>query len=133
MALRDFVYFLRRTCFMKENDHQNSKSVPVNSENGTVIVYKRRFLVLFILAASLFCNGEAWMTFGSVSSKSELYFNKSTSDIELFGTIFLIGYAVVALPCTFMPKVIGLKWTLISGCVRQLWCQLSGLETMRGQ
>ncbi|KAF1742562.1 hypothetical protein MXB_5372, partial [Myxobolus squamalis] len=55
------------------------------------------------------------MTFGSVSSKAEVYYNKSTGDIDLFGSIFLITYALVALPCTFMPKLIGLKWTLVSG------------------
>ncbi|KAF1742156.1 hypothetical protein MXB_3380, partial [Myxobolus squamalis] len=81
----------------------------------TLILYNRRFLVLFVLSATLFFNGEQWTCLSSITPQLEVFFNKSAQEINWFSNVFLIVLSIIALPSVYFPNLFGLKNCIIIG------------------
>ncbi|KAF1741513.1 hypothetical protein MXB_1911, partial [Myxobolus squamalis] len=97
----------------------NIEPFPLIKNRRIILQEKRRFIILAIFCASLFCTGEALVTFLYNFIKPERSENvlTGTKHVDLYGIIFLATYAVTALLCPLIYIKIQLKAIIISGSI----------------
>ncbi|KAF1741562.1 hypothetical protein MXB_1535 [Myxobolus squamalis] len=90
----------------------------VNDQKKCNLLIIRRYLILSVLAAALFCTGEAFVTFCYILPKNITLYHISSNNVnlDLFGIVFLILYAGVAILSPLICKKIGLKIIIVLGC-----------------
>ncbi|KAF1742989.1 hypothetical protein MXB_1272 [Myxobolus squamalis] len=103
---------------LSENRKSNIAAKNSNEFGDEIfILYRKRFLVNFLLCLSLLLNGQYWISFSAITTELSIYFNKTTSQINWFSNVFLLFPGLVAMFSVFLPDTIGLKWCLIFGCL----------------
>ncbi|KII61732.1 putative MFS-type transporter [Thelohanellus kitauei] len=76
----------------------------------------KSWYVVIVLCLALFMNGKTWMTFEAVSNQTQMHFKINENSVHSFFIIFLMTFALCALPCIIIYQKIGLRNTLICGC-----------------
>uniref|UniRef100_A0A6G3MDV9 Solute carrier family 49 member A3 (Trinotate prediction) n=1 Tax=Henneguya salminicola TaxID=69463 RepID=A0A6G3MDV9_HENSL len=99
----------------KKGKLKNIEKTQDHSDN--YILYRKRFMMNFLLSLSLLLNGHYWISFSAITKELSIYFNKKESHINWFSNVFLLFPGFISLISVFLPNIIGLRWCLILGCL----------------
>ncbi|ORX94736.1 MFS general substrate transporter [Basidiobolus meristosporus CBS 931.73] len=84
------------------------------------LVYKIRFLVLFVVFLLNIAASVIWVTFSSVSSQAQSYYNISMTIINLLSSLYMLMFVLFSLLSSWVLDTKGLKPALLIGAALQI-------------
>ncbi|XP_015514784.1 uncharacterized MFS-type transporter C09D4.1-like [Neodiprion pinetum] len=96
---------------------QKQQRSDINSNTPLTRVYTRRWLVLFIFILFTSSNISQWVQYSIISNIIERYYNVSTIAVDWTSLLFMLAYIPLVFPISYMMDRIGLRWTIIVGCL----------------
>ncbi|GAB6025024.1 hypothetical protein CHUAL_010132 [Chamberlinius hualienensis] len=102
-----------------ENNHNNwSDSYKPTETNETLTetaVYKRRWLMLAVVAILNVSNGALWITFATIANPTSIYFSVDPSAVDWFSLVFFVTTIPLIFVALWVTDRFGFKPTALTG------------------
>eukprot|EP00126_Sphaerothecum_destruens_P015701 Sdes_comp9738_c0_seq1m1247 len=90
-------------------------SLDSSSLDTPKILYKRRWLMLFVFCTLTWSSAFLWTTFAPIFDMVKAYWHVSTSQVNMMSMLYLFTYLPGVFVGGWMLDVLGLRWSLVVG------------------
>lgn len=101
---------------MVTTESDGSSSTIVSEEQRQFKIYKRRWLMLFIVFFLNVSNGAIWISFATITNSAGAYFKVSNSSVDWFSLVFFITTIPFMFIAMWVMDKLGFKVGVLIGC-----------------